>query len=74
MTLHVVRITRFQTTNCYREMRGKEETLGPKTGERYQILIPALIHRAYDLLKVFDQLRTKELHTLGNRLKCNVFK
>ena len=57
-------------------MRGKEETLGPKTGERYIILNPALIHRAraYDLLKVFDQLRTKELQTLGNRLKCSVFK
>ena len=27
---------------------GKEETLGPKTGERYQNLIPALIHMAYD--------------------------
>jgi len=24
--------------------------------------------------EVFDQLRTKELQTLGNRLKCNVFK
>ena len=55
-------------------MRGKEETLGPKTGERYQILIPALIYRTYDILQVFDQLRTKELQTLGNQLKCNVFK
>ena len=55
-------------------MRVKEEPLGPKIGERYQILIPALIHRAYDLLKVFDQLRTKELQSLGNQLKCNVFK
>ena len=57
-------------------MRGKEETLGPKTGERYQIINPALIHRAraYYILKVFDQLRTKELQSLGNQLKCNVFK
>lgn len=75
--IHVI----FLVFHICRMMRTWERLPAKWTGERssftpnlYDFFIFLRAEFSYRFHQVFDQLRRKELQTLGNRLKCTVFK